>query len=293
MKTPFPIVVRGGGDLATGTIHKLYQAGFPVIVLETANPSAIRRYVAFSEAVYEGEWTVEGVTAVLAEDFAEAQEILEDGKIPVLIDPHCKILEEIQPQAGEIPLLVDANGECLRNWKPQAVVDAILAKKNLGTTMDMAETVIALGPGFTAGVDAHLVIETQRGHNLGRVLTEGAAAPNTGIPGVIAGYGKERVIHAPAAGILQNKSKIGDLVEKGQTIAMIGDVPVTATLTGVLRGLIRDGYPVTEGFKIADIDPRESEQKNCYTISDKARCIAGGVLEGILMRNRGSFVWKK
>ena len=173
------------------------------------------------------------------------------------------------------------------------LVDAILAKKNLGTTMDMAETVIALGPGFTAGVDAHLVIETQRGHNLGRVLTEGAAAPNTGIPGVIAGYGKERVIHAPAAGILQNKSKIGDLVEKGQTIAMIGDVPVTATLTGVLRGLIRDGYPVTEGFKIADIDPRESEQKNCYTISDKARCIAGGVLEGILMRNRGSFIWKK
>ena len=197
---------------------------------------------------------------------------MEDGNIPVLIDPDCKILEEIQPQV---------------------LIDAILAKKNLGTTMDMAETVIALGPGFTAGVDAHLVIETQRGHNLGRVLTEGAAAPNTGIPGVIAGYGKERVIHAPAAGILQNKSKIGDLVEKGQTIAMIGDVPVTATLTGVLRGLIRDGYPVTEGFKIADIDPRESEQKNCYTISDKARCIAGGVLEGILMRNRGSFIWKK
>ena len=215
---------------------------------------------------------MEGVTAVWAADFAEAQEILEDGNIPVLIDPDCKILEEIQPQV---------------------LVDAILAKKNLGTTMDMAETVIALGPGFTAGVDAHLVIETQRGHNLGRVLTEGTAAPNTGIPGVIAGYGKERVIHAPAAGILQNKSKIGDLVEKGQIIAMIGDVPVTATLTGVLRGLIRDGYPVTEGFKIADIDPRESEQKNCYTISDKARCIAGGVLEGILMRNRGSFIWKK
>jgi len=137
MKTPFPIVVRGGGDLATGTIHKLYQAGFPVMVLETANPSAIRRYVAFSEAVYEGEWTVEGVTAVWAANFVEAQEILEDGKIPVLIDPHCKILEEIQPQV---------------------LVDAILAKKNLGTTMDMAETVIALGPGFTAGVKPREVI---------------------------------------------------------------------------------------------------------------------------------------
>ncbi len=190
MKKPFPKDVRGGGDLATGTIHKLYQAGFPVIVLETANPSAIRRYVALSEAVYQGEWTVEGVTAVWAADFAEAQEILEKWEnVPVLIDPDCKILEEIQPQV---------------------LVDAILAKKESGkSTMDMAETVIALGPGFTAGVDAHLVIETQRGHNLGRVLTEGAAAPNTGIPGVIAGYGKERVIHAPAAGILQNKSKIG------------------------------------------------------------------------------------
>ena len=263
MKTPFPIVVRGGGDLATGTIHKLYQTGFPVMVLETANPSAIRRYVAFSEAVYEGEWTVEGVTAVWAANFAEAQEMLEDGKIPVLIDPHCKILEEIQPQV---------------------LVDAILAKKNLGTTMDMAETVIALGPGFTAGVDAHLVIETQRGHNLGRVLTEGAAAPNTGIPGVIAGYGKERVIHAPVAGILHNIAKITDIVEEGQLIAWIeGDdgmrAEVPASLSGLLRGLIREGYPVTKGFKIADIDPRLNEYENCFTISDKARCIAGGVVE--------------
>ena len=144
---------------------------------------------------------------------------------------------------------------------------------------------IALGPGFTAGVDAHLVIETMRGHNLGRILTEGTALPNTGVPGVIAGYGKERVIHAPAAGIMKNHSRIGEIVEKGQIIASIDEVPVKAALTGVLRGLLRDGYPVTEGFKIADIDPRESEQKNCFTISDKARCIAGSVLEGILSRS--------
>lgn len=272
MKTLFPIIVRGGGDLATGTIYQLHQAGFPVIVLETAHPSAIRRYVAFSEAVYEGRWTVEGVTAVLAADVREALTIAAEGDIPVLVDPECRVLEEIQPQV---------------------LIDAILAKKNLGTSVDMAETVIALGPGFQAGKDAHLVIETKRGHHLGRVLTEGEAAPNTGVPGVIAGYGKERVIHAPAAGTLRNVSNIGDLVENGQTIAMIGDTPVATTLTGVLRGLIRDGYPVTKGFKIADIDPRESEQKNCYTISDKARCIAGGVLTGILMCNRGSFVWKK
>lgn len=272
MKTKFPVIVRGGGDLATGTIHALHQAGFPVIVLEAEFPSAIRRYVAFSEAIYEGQWTVEGVTAVRAENPEAALKVSEKGKIPILADPHCTILREI---------------------KPQVLIDAILAKRNLGTSMDMADTVIALGPGFTAGIDAHIVIETKRGHDLGRVLMEGAAVPNTGIPGIIAGYGKERVIHAPVEGILRNKSEIGDVVKKGQVLAMIGDVPVTASLSGVLRGLIRDGYPVTKGFKIADIDPRESERKNCYTISDKARCIAGGVLTGILMRNRGSFIWKK
>ena len=266
------VLIKGSGDLASGIALRLHRAGFRILMTDIAVPTTVRRTVAFSPAVYQGRMQVEDVTGVLCDSVKVA---------------------ETEIQKGNIAIMVDEKAECIHEFQPDVVVDAILAKKNLGTTMDMAETVIALGPGFTAGVDAHLVIETQRGHNLGRVLTEGTAAPNTGIPGVIAGYVKERVIHAPAAGILQNKSKIGDLVEKGQTIAMIGDVPVTATLTGVLRGLIRDGYPVTEGFKIADIDPRESEQKNCYTISDKARCIAGGVLEGILMRNRGSFIWKK
>lgn len=264
MREEFQIVVRGAGDIATGTIHRLHRCGFSVLALETERPSAIRRYVAFSEAVYEGSWTIEGVEAVRVENLEEAIQCQRQGKVPVLIDPGCR---------------------CLEQFRPKVLVDGILAKKNLGTQMDMADTVIALGPGFTAGVNAHLVIETMRGHNLGRILTKGTALPNTGVPGVIAGYGKERVIHAPAAGIMKNYSRIGEIVEKGQVIASIDEVPVKATLTGVLRGLLRDGYPVTEGFKIADIDPRESEQKNCFTISDKARCIAGSVLEGILNRS--------
>ena len=264
MREEFQIVVRGAGDIATGTIHRLHRCGFSVLALETERPSAIRRYVAFSEAVYEGSWTIEGVEAVRVENLEEAIQCQRQGKVPVLIDPGCR---------------------CLEQFRPKVLVDGILAKKNLGTQMDMADTVIALGPGFTAGVNAHLVIETMRGHNMGRILTKGTALPNTGVPGVIAGYGKERVIHAPAAGIMKNYSRIGEIVEKGQVIASIDEVPVKATLTGVLRGLLRDGYPVTEGFKIADIDPRESEQKNCFTISDKARCIAGSVLEGILNRS--------
>ncbi len=266
----FDVVVRGGGDLATAVIHKLYRCGFSVLVLETEQPSAIRRHVAFSEAVYIKEQTVEGVTAVLVSDLAQAMQ---------------------QKQKGNVPLLIDPKGNVLSQIHPSVLVDAILAKRNLGTHMDMADTVIGLGPGFTAKKDVHFVIETQRGHDLGRILSEGCATPNTGIPGVIGGYGKERVIHANACGVLRNKSNIGDFVTKGQVIAQIDDTSVLASIDGVLRGLIRDGYVVTKGFKIADIDPRTEEQKNCYTISDKARCIAGGVLECILMR--GSFIWKK
>lgn len=259
------IIVRGGGDLATGTIYKLHQCGFPVLVLETCNPSAIRRNVAFSEAVYQGTQTVEGITCTLAASVKEAEALLKAGKLTMLVDPA---------------------GACIDHFRPLAVVDAILAKENLGTRRDIAPITVALGPGFTAGLDVDAVVETKRGHNLGRVFYSGSAAPNTGIPGIIGGFGKERVIHSPAAGILRTVSKITDTVEKGQTIAVVetvqGDVPVHATLTGLLRGLIRDGYPVSEGFKIADIDPRTNEYNNCFTISDKARCIAGGVLEAVL-----------
>lgn len=259
------IIVRGGGDIATGTIMKLYHSGFPVLILETENPSAIRRNVAFSEAVYQGSQNVEGTVCHLAKDAMDAKALLE---------------------AGELTLLIDPEGACLQEFRPLALVDGILAKRNLGTHRGMAPITVALGPGFTAGVDADAVIETQRGHNLGRVLYSGTAAPNTGIPGKIGGFDKERVIHSPAAGILRNVASITDTVHKGQTIAVIetpeGDVNVEATLDGLLRGLIRDGYPVTKGFKIADIDPRASEYENCFTVSDKARCIAGGVLEAIL-----------
>ena len=261
------IIVRGGGDLATGTIYKLHKCGFPVLVLEVARPSAIRRNAAFSEAVYEGAQTVEDVTCYLADSIGEAEKLLVAGKLTMLVDPKGKAITELNPLA---------------------VVDAILAKKNLGTNKEIAPITVALGPGFEAGTDVDAVVETQRGHNLGRVLWKGNAAPNTGIPGMIAGYGKERVIYSPAAGILRNVCRITDTVKKGETIAIIETetekIPVAATLDGLLRGLLRDGYPVPEGFKIADIDPRTEEYNNCFTISDKSRCIAGGVLEAILFR---------
>lgn len=261
------IIVRGGGDLATGTIYKLKKSGFPVLILEVATPSAIRRNVAFCEAVYQGTQTVEDMICYLAESLEQAEQLLWEGKLAVLVDP---------------------TGESIPKLKPLAVVDAILAKKNLGTKRDMAPITVALGPGFTAGEDVDAVIETKRGHNLGRVLWEGSAAQNTGIPGIIGGYGKERVIHCPAKGILRNVKKVTDTVSKGETIAVVetedGIVPVEATLDGILRGLIRDGYPVQVGFKMADIDPRADEYLNCFTISDKARCIAGGVLEAILQK---------
>ena len=261
------IVVRGGGDLATGTIYKLKKCGFPVLVLEVANPSAIRRNVSFCEAVYRGTQTVENMTCHLAESLNQAEAFLREGKLTVLVDP---------------------TGETVAKLKPLAVVDAIIAKKNLGTNRNMAPITVALGPGFTAGVDADAVVETKRGHNLGRVLWAGSASPNTGIPGIIGGYGKERVIHCPANGILRNVKHITDRVSKGEIIAVVetekGTVPVEASLDGILRGLIRDGYPVKVGFKMADIDPRMDEYNNCFTISDKARCIAGGVLEAILQR---------
>lgn len=276
MKKKDLIVVRGAGDLATGTIHRLKKAGFRLLVLEAEHPAAIRRQVALSEAVYAGSARVEDVEAVRMDvDLAEKKnrkELLEQE------------MERIWKKDG-VPVLVDPAGLSIAALRPAVVVDAILAKKNLGTTKEMAPFVIALGPGFTAGEDVDVVIETKRGHNLGRVIRSGSAVPNTGIPGIIGGYGKERVMHAQEEGILRNAASIGDIVEARAVIAEIetenGTVPVEASLSGLLRGLIRDGYPVTKGFKIADIDPRKEELQNCFTISDKARCIAGSVLEVI------------
>ena len=259
------IIVRGGGDLATGTIYKLKQCGFLVLILETHCPSAIRRNVAFSEAVYENVQQVEDMVCYLADSLTQAEIFLKEDKLTMLMDP---------------------KGECIEKLKPLAVVDAILAKKNLGTTKQMAPITVALGPGFVAGKDVDAVIETKRGHNLGRVIWSGSAIANTGVPGIIGGYGKERVIHAPVEGIVRNVRKITDKVNKGDCIAVIesenGPIAVNAAIDGILRGLIRDGYKVPQGFKMADIDPRSEEYDNCFTISDKARCIAGGVLEAIL-----------
>ena len=294
------IICRGAGDLATGIIHRLHRAGHRVIALETDYPAAIRRQVSFCEAVYDGSAVVEGVTARLVPALADAETDTEtysgENDTPaahIVSEKWDSSAIEAVLEAGEVPLLIDQKGESVALLKPDVVVDAIIAKKNLGTTIDMAPLVIGVGPGFTAGKDVHLVIESMRGHNLARIITDGMAQPNTGVPGNIAGFTSERVIHAPAAGYIHDVRKIGDIVQKGDEIARIYPdkesydnalseyVPVNATITGIIRGLIREGYYFRKGFKIADIDPRESEITNCFTISDKARSIAGSVLEAV------------
>ena len=294
------IICRGAGDLATGIIHRLHRAGHRVIALETDYPAAIRRQVSFCEAVYDGSAAVEGVTARLVPALADAETdtetysgINDTPAAHIVSEKWDSSAIEAVLEAGEVPLLIDPKGESITLLRPDVVVDAIIAKKNLGTTINMAPLVIGVGPGFTAGQDVHLVIESMRGHNLARIITDGMAQPNTGVPGNIAGFTSERVIHAPAAGYIHDVRKIGDIVQKGDEIARIYPdkesydnalseyVPVNATITGIIRGLIREGYYFRKGFKIADIDPRESELTNCFTISDKARSIAGSVLEAV------------
>ena len=294
------IICRGAGDLVTGIIHRLHRAGHRVIALETDYPAAIRRQVSFCEAVYDGSAAVEGVTARLVPALADAESdtetysgINDTPAAHIVSEKWDSSAIEAVLEAGEVPLLIDQKGESIALLKPDVVVDAIIAKKNLGTTINMAPLVIGVGPGFTAGKDVHLVIESMRGHNLARIITDGMAQPNTGVPGNIAGFTSERVIHAPAAGYIHDVRKIGDIVQKGDEIARIYPdkesydnalseyVPVNATITGIIRGLIREGYYFRKGFKIADIDPRESEITNCFTISDKARSIAGSVLEAV------------
>ncbi|WP_308803711.1 selenium-dependent molybdenum cofactor biosynthesis protein YqeB [Agathobacter sp.] len=294
------IICRGAGDLATGIIHRLHRAGHRVIALETDYPAAIRRQVSFCEAVYDGSAAVEDVTARLVPALTDAETdtetysgINDTPAAHITSEKWDSSAIEAVLEAGEVPLLIDPKGESIALLKPDVVVDAIIAKKNLGTTINMAPLVIGVGPGFTAGQDVHLVIESMRGHNLARIITDGMAQPNTGVPGNIAGFTSERVIHAPAAGYIHDVRKIGDIVQKGDEIARIYPdkesydnvlseyVPVNATITGIIRGLIREGYYFREGFKIADIDPRESELTNCFTISDKARSIAGSVLEAV------------
>ncbi len=255
------VLVKGAGDLATGVAHRLHRSGFLVLMTEIARPTVIRRPVAFAEAVFDGFHEVEGITARLATGLPEARAILDGGEIPVLIDPRAEAAIQLEPAA---------------------VVDAIIAKRNISTRITDAPLVIGLGPGFTAGVDVHAVVETNRGHDLGRVILRGAAEPDTGTPGLIAGYGKERLIKAPADGVFEAVAAIGSLVEADETLGAVGGCPVAAPISGVLRGLIRDGVTVRQGQKIGDVDPR-GRVEYCYTISDKARAVAGGVLEAVLM----------
>lgn len=254
------VVIRSGGDIGTAIGHKLFRCGFKVLVLEKKAPLAIRRTVSFSEAVFDLKTEVEGIKAIKVENLAEIVKAWEDDIIPIMIDETCEIIQEMP---------VDV------------VVDATLAKRNLGTYKNMAPITIGVGPGFKAGVDVDVVIETNRGHNLGRLIFNGSAEANTGIPGVIMGIGKDRVIKAPCDGKIKIIREIGALVSKGEVIAYIDNTPVEASIDGVLRGMIREGMDITKGLKIADIDPR-GNSKYCYTISDKARCIAGGVLEATL-----------
>ena len=257
------ILVRGGGDLATGVIHKLHQSGYHILILECDRPSAIRRHVAFCEAVYDGTSEVEGVVC----------RRIPETEIPA----QCKSCWE----KGEIPLLTDTEGKHIRELSPAAVIDAILAKKNLGTNRDMAPVTVGLGPGFTAGEDVDYVIETMRGHTLGRVLYTGSPLPNTGVPGVIGGQSALRILRAPAAGVFCPKMEIGQMVQAGDVAATVDGVPMVCAIDGCLRGLLHEGLEVFPGMKCGDVDPR-ANAANCLTASDKALAVGGGVLEALL-----------
>lgn len=254
------ILIKGAGDIATGIAVRLKNSGMQVVMTEIAIPTTVRRSVAFSRAVYEGSAVVENITAKLVLDFAQIPAVLQRDEIPVLIDPRCEVLKSIHFDA---------------------VVDSILAKKNLSTDPTQAPVVIGVGPGFSVPQDCHCVIETQRGHDLGRCIYQGCAAKNTGIPGEIGGYTVERLLRAPCDGIFHPILAIGDAVKAGQTVALVDDQPVTAQIDGIVRGLLQDNVPVKAGMKSGDIDPRGCYE-HCFTVSDKARAVGGGVLEAIL-----------
>ena len=261
-------IIRGAGDIASAIALRLHKCGASVIMTEVEHPLTVRRTVAFSEAIHSGKTQVEGVVGVRAESVDDALRRALEGVVPVLVDPKCSCI-----------------------WlEPDVLVDAILAKRNLGTAITDAPVVLALGPGFTAGVDCHGVVETMRGHNLGRLLTQGSAAPNTGVPGDVGGYTTQRIIRAPADGAFEPLAAIGQRVEEGQPVARVAGRTACAQLTGVVRGMLPAGLAVTAGMKAGDIDPR-CRAEHCFTVSDKARAIGGGVLEGLLYFERRAGLW--
>lgn len=267
------VVVKGAGDLATGIIAKLHNVGYRILALELERPLAIRRSVCFSEAVYEGQMEVEGIMARKVINIEAVEAVTKQGQVAVMADPEADVISRLEPSI---------------------VVDATLMKRDITTSVEDGPIVIGVGPGNTVGVHCHAAVESKRGHNLGRVYYEGSPIPNSGIPGIIGGYGQERVIHAESEGTFEGRKRIGDVVKKGEVIAYIDKCQVKASIDGMIRGIIRDGHEVKSGLKIADIDPRTDQSDNCYTISDKARCIAGGVLEAILrlvVANDGPWSW--
>ena len=260
------ILIKGAGDLATGIALRLHRCGYKITMTEAAVPTTVRRTVAFSRAVYEGRCEVEGIKALLCKGETEAAAAMEAGNIAVVVDEKAEIIDRI---------------------RPDVVVDAILAKRNLGTDIFQAPFVVGVGPGFTAGKDCDCVVETKRGHYLGRVIWEGSAIPNTGVPGEIGGYSTERIIRAVKAGSFEPVKSIGDRVEKGDVVARAGGAEIRALMPGIIRGMLQEGVEVHEGMKCGDIDAR-CEYEYCFTASDKALSVGGGVLEAITMWEKGT-----
>ena len=250
-------IVRGGGDLATGIIYRLWRSGFRVISLETRAPLVVRRTVSAASAVFNGSCVIDGMPV---RKISSAEEAFFNDGVSVLVDP---------------------DGDSIASLRPDLLVDAVMAKRNTGTTINMAPLVIGIGPGFTAKVDVHYVVETKRGHYLGRLISEGGAIPNTGVPGMEMGYTTERLLRAPADGYLIPLAEIGDHVEAGDVVGTVGKKEVRAQIRGMLRGLIHPSVYLTEGLKIGDVDPRDVRE-HCFSITDKALAVAGGVLEAVL-----------
>lgn len=255
------VLIRGAGEMASGVAHRLYQSHFKICMTEIPQPLAVRREVSFCEAVYEGEKIVEGVRAKLIARPEEIRLGWEQGFIPLLVDPESKRTREF--------------------LKPDVLIDAIMAKKNLGTHLEDAQLVIGLGPGFSAGKDVHIVIETNRGQYLGKMILKGGAEPDTGIPGDVGGYTIDRLLRTGKQGIFRPQKSIGDKVTRGSVVAVVDDYPIIAEVNGIVRGLLREGIEAKRGMKVGDIDPR-GKREYCFTISEKARAIGGGVLEAIL-----------
>lgn len=254
------ILIKGAGDLASGVAHRLHNSGFKLLMTDLDKPTVIRRTVSFAQAIFDGETVVGGVKAVRADKLENAYRVMDQGQIAVIVDPEAA---------------------CIKEYQPDVVIDSILAKRNLNTSLKDAPVVIALGPGFYAGKDCHAVVETKRGHNLGVIYYEGAAIPDTGTPGEIGGESIRRLLKAPVAGVFKQVGKIGELVRAGDLIAYCGETPLYTEISGCLRGLLSEGLAVCERMKVGDVDPR-GEVEYCFTISDKARALGGSVLEAML-----------